>query len=77
LLDGSYGIQRSPDGRFLLSAHRGRNQVIVYSYPDFREIRRIDFPAIREYFPEHFGRLADTRLGFHHTALSSGSAASA
>jgi hypothetical protein len=77
MLDGSYGLQRSPDGQHVLSAHRGRNQVIVYRYPDLVEVRRIDFPPIRKFFPEHIGRLADTRLGFHHSAMSVGSAAAA
>lgn len=70
LLDGSYGLQRSPCGRFVLSAHRGRNEVLVYDYPSFRLRRRVRFPSIRQYFPEHVSRLDDPRLGFHHTALS-------
>jgi hypothetical protein len=69
-LDGSYGLQRSPDGKFLLSAHRGLNEVIVYSLPELRVVRRVPFPSIQRYFPEHFGMLDDPRLGFHHTALS-------
>jgi hypothetical protein len=70
LVDGSYGLQRSPCGRYVLSAHRGRNEVIVYRYPDFEVVRRVRFPSIREFFPEHMGRFSDPRLGFHHTALS-------
>ena len=70
ILDGSYGLQRSPDGKYLLSAHRGLNEVIVYSLPELRVVRRVPFPSIREYFPQHFGILDDPRLGFHHTALS-------
>lgn len=70
LVDGSYGLQRSPCGRFVLSAHRGRNEVVVYRYPSFEVVRRVAFPSIRTFFPEHFGRLDDPRLGFHHTALS-------
>ena len=35
-LDGSYGLGLSPDRRFLLSAHRGLNEVIVYRYPELR-----------------------------------------
>lgn len=69
LLDGSYGLQLSPCGRFLLSAHRGLNQVIVYRYPEMTIARRIDFPPIRRFF-RHLGRLSDPRLGFHHSALS-------
>ncbi|MCB9674928.1 MAG: hypothetical protein H6737_07410 [Alphaproteobacteria bacterium] len=70
LLDGSYGLQRSPCGRYVLSAHRGRNEVIVYRYPSFEVVKRVRFPSIRRFFPAHVGRLGDPRLGFHHTALS-------
>lgn len=68
-VDGSYGLQQSPCGRFVLSAHRGLNEVIVYDHPSMRVKKRIPFPPIRRFFPEHFGRLDDPRLGFHHTAL--------
>jgi hypothetical protein len=70
LVDGSYGLQRSPCGRYVLSAHRGRNEVIVYDYPSFDVVRRVPFPSIRTFFPEHLGPLSDPRLGFHHTTLS-------
>lgn len=70
LVDGSYGLQRSPDGRYVLSAHRGRNEVIVYDYPTFDVVKRVRFPSIRKFFPEHVGLLGDPRLGFHHSALS-------
>ena len=73
-LDGSYGLQRSPDGKFLISAHRGLNEVIVYALPELRGVRRVPFPSIQKYFPEHFGMLDDPRLGFHHTALSTATA---
>jgi hypothetical protein len=69
-LDGSFGLQLSPDGRYLLSAHRGLNEVIVYSYPDCKVVKRIPFPPIRQFFPEHMSIWDDTRLGFHHSALS-------
>lgn len=70
LLDGSYGLGLSPDKRWLLSAHRGLNEVIVYRYPELVVHRRIPFPPLRHYFPEHFGRLSDPRLGFHHATLT-------
>jgi hypothetical protein len=73
-IDGSYGLQLSPCGRYLLSAHRGMNQVIVYRYPELCELTRVDFPPIRRFFP-HLGLLDDPRLGFHHSALSTASAA--
>jgi hypothetical protein len=70
LLDGSLGLQVSPDGRFILSAHRGLNEVIVYHYPEMKVHKRIRFPSIRGFFPEHVGLLDDPRLGFHHTTVS-------
>jgi hypothetical protein len=69
LLDGSYGLALSPDRRYLLSAHRGLNEVLVYDYPTMALRRRVPFPSIREFFPGHIGRLADPRLGFHHSTL--------
>lgn len=70
LVDGSYGLALSPDRKIALSAHRGRNQVLVYDYPTFELRRRIDFPTIAAYFPQRFGRLSDPRLGFHHSTLT-------
>ncbi len=75
ILDGSYGLQLSPDANYLLSAHRGLNEVIVYHYPALAVANRIPFPPIQKFFPQHFGAFADPRLGFHHTALSTRSAA--
>jgi hypothetical protein len=68
LLDGSYGLGMSPDQRFLLSAHRGLNEVIVYRYPDLTVHRRVAFPPMRTFY-KHLGRFADTRLGFHHSTI--------
>jgi hypothetical protein len=67
-VDGSYGLGLSPDHRFLLSAHRGLNEVIVYRYPDLAVHRRVPFPAMRTFY-KHLGRFADTRLGFHHAVI--------
>jgi hypothetical protein len=75
LLDGGYGLQASPDGRFLISAHRGLNEVIVYRWPEGTVTRRLVFPPARRFFPRRLGLLDDTRLGFHHSALSINSAA--
>ena len=74
LLDGSLGLQVSPDARFILTAHRGLNEVIVYRHPEMVVHRRIPFPSIRGFFPEHIGLLSDPRLGFHHTTISTASA---
>lgn len=75
LLDGGYGLQLSPDGRFLISAHRGLNQVLVYRWPEGKLHKRLSFPPARRFFPQRLGWLDDTRLGFHHSALSVASAA--
>jgi hypothetical protein len=68
-IDGSFGLQLSPDKRYLISARRGMNMVVVYTYPERKLVKRIPFPSIRKFFPEHVGWFGDPRLGFHHTAL--------
>jgi hypothetical protein len=67
-VDGSYGLGLSPDRRFLLSAHRGLNEVIVYRYPDLAEHRRVSFPPMSTFY-KHLGRFSDPRLGFHHAVI--------
>jgi hypothetical protein len=67
-VDGSYGLGLSPDHRFLLSAHRGLNEVIVYRYPDLTEHRRVRFPPMSTFY-KHLGRFSDPRLGFHHAVI--------
>ena len=67
-IDGSYGLGLSPDHRFLLSAHRGLNEVIVYRYPSMTVHTRIRFPPLSEYYG-HLGRFDDPRLGFHHATI--------
>jgi hypothetical protein len=67
-VDGSYGLGLSPDRRFLLSAHRGLNEVIVYRYPELAIHTRVAFPPMRAFY-KHLGRFADTRLGFHHATI--------
>ena len=67
---GVTDLALSPDGRFVLSAHRGMNEVLVYDNPSMKLVRRVPFPPIRKFFPRHFGLLADPRLGFHHSQLS-------
>lgn len=67
-IDGSYGLGLSPDRRFLLSAHRGLNEVIVYRYPELSVHTRVPFPSISTFY-KHLGRLSDPRLGFHHATI--------
>jgi len=69
-LDGSFGLALSPCGKYLISAHRGMNEVIVYEYPKIAVRKRIPFPPMRQFYPNRFGRLDDERLGFHHSTLS-------
>lgn len=68
-IDGSYGLGLSPDQRFLLSAHRGLNEVLVYRYPSLELHARVPFPPMRAFY-KHLGRFADPRLGFHHATIS-------
>jgi len=67
-IDGSYGLGLSPCRRYLLSAHRGLNEVIVYAYPSLDVVRRVPFPALSTFF-RYLGRFSDPRLGFHHATL--------
>jgi hypothetical protein len=67
-VDGSYGLGLSPDKRFLLSAHRGLNEVIVYRYPELVVHTRVPFPELSQFY-KHLGRYDDPRLGFHHATL--------
>lgn len=67
LVDGSYGLQFSPDRKLLFSAHKGLNQFIVYRYPEMTVFRRIKLPPARKFFPEYLGLMSDPRLGLHHT----------
>ncbi len=73
-LDGSYGLAISSCGKFLLSAHRGLNQVLVYDYPSLSLRKAVPFPSAREFFPKRLGPLDDPRLGFHHSVLSAATA---
>ena len=67
LVDGSYGLQLSPDKKLLFSAHKGLNQFIVYKYPEMKVFKRIQLPPARKYFPDYLGLMSDPRLGLHHT----------
>jgi hypothetical protein len=49
--------------------------VIVYRHPEMTVHKRIRFPSIRGFFPEHIGLLDDPRLGFHHTTISTATVA--
>lgn len=70
LLDSVYGCALSRDQRWLFSANRGLNRVTVYEYPAGRVAFSAQMPSIQEFWPG-LSRLADPRLGFHHSYLIS------
>ncbi|MCC6277681.1 MAG: hypothetical protein IT289_07190 [Oligoflexia bacterium] len=74
LVDGSYGLQLSPDGKLMFSAHRGLNQIWVYDFPSFKLRKKIKLPPARKFFKPYLGIFADYRLGMHHAYLSKASA---
>jgi hypothetical protein len=74
LVDGSYGLQFSPDKKLIFSCHRGLNQIIVYEYPSWKVHKRIKLPPARKFFKGYFGFFYDIRLGMHHAYMSINSA---
>lgn len=68
LIDSVYACQLSADQSLLFTANRGLNHITVYNYPDASIRLRAQMPDIQEYVGG-LGRLADPRLGFHHSYL--------
>ena len=68
LLDSVYACQLSADQSLLFTANRGLNCITIYDYPAGEVRIRIPMPELQGYFP-WLSRLADPRLGFHHSAL--------
>ena len=68
LLDSVYACQLSADQSLLFTANRGLNCITIYDYPAGEVRIRIPMPELQSYFP-WLSRLADPRLGFHHSAL--------
>jgi hypothetical protein len=70
LLDSLYACQLSRDQTLLFTANRGLNHITVYDYPSNTVRLRVPMPDVQEYQP-WLSRVADPRLGFHHSYLLS------
>lgn len=68
LLDSIYACQLSADQSLLFTANRGLNHITLYEYPEARIRLRVPMPALQEFVPS-LSRMADPRLGFHHSTL--------
>lgn len=70
LMDSVHACQLSKDQTLLFTANRGLNHITIYDYPSLEKRLRVKMPDIQEYVP-FFGKMADPRLGFHHSYLLS------
>lgn len=70
LMDSVHACMLSEDQSLLFTANRGLNHITVYDYPSLEKRIRVKMPDIQNYVP-FFGKLADPRLGFHHSYLIS------
>jgi hypothetical protein len=70
VLDSIYATMLSSDQSLLFTANRGLNHVTIYDYPSNTMRLRVKMPDLHEYVPS-MSRLADPRLGFHHSYLVS------
>ena len=68
-LDAIYACQLSKDQTLLFSANRGLNHITVYDYPSNQIRLRVKMPDLHEYIS--LPKIADPRLGFHHSYLIS------
>jgi hypothetical protein len=69
LLDSIYACQLSRDQSLLFTANRGLNHITIYDYPANEVRLRVKMPDLHEYVT--LPKLADPRLGFHHSYLLS------
>jgi hypothetical protein len=70
VLDSIYATMLSGDQSLLFTANRGMNHITIYDYPSNGVRLRVKMPDLHEYVPS-LPRLADPRLGFHHSYLVS------
>jgi hypothetical protein len=70
VLDSIYATMLSGDQSLLFTANRGMNHITIYDYPSNAVRLRVKMPDLHEYVPS-LPRLADPRLGFHHSYLVS------
>jgi hypothetical protein len=68
LLDSIYACQLSQDQSLLFTANRGLNHITIYDYPSNKLRLRVKMPDLQNYV-SYVGRIADPRLGFHHSHL--------
>lgn len=68
-LDSVHACQLSDDQSLLFTANRGLNHITVYDYPSLEMRFRVKMPDIQNYTP--IPKMADPRLGFHHSLLLS------
>jgi hypothetical protein len=69
LLDSIYACQLSKDQSLLFTANRGLNHITVYDYPSNQIRLRVKMPDLHEFVS--LPKMADPRLGFHHSYLLS------
>jgi hypothetical protein len=70
VLDSIYATMLSRDQSLLFTANRGMNHITIYDYPSNARRLRVELPDLHEYVPS-LSRLADPRLGLHHSYLAS------
>jgi hypothetical protein len=70
VLDSIYATMLSVDQSLLFTANRGLNHITIYDYPSNTMRLRVKMPDLHEYVPS-MSRVADPRLGFHHSYLAS------
>jgi hypothetical protein len=70
LMDSIYGCQLSQDQSLLFTANRGLNHISIYDYPSNTLRSRVKMPDLHEFVPT-MSKIADPRLGFHHSYLVS------
>jgi hypothetical protein len=69
LLDSIHACQLSEDQALLFTANRGLNHITIYNYPSLELRVRVRMPDLHEYIA--LPKIADPRLGFHHSLLLS------
>ena len=69
LMDSIHACQLSADQSLLFTANRGLNHITIYDYPSLNQRLRVPMPDLHAYVS--LPRLADPRLGFHHSYLLS------
>ncbi|MBK7109853.1 MAG: hypothetical protein WAU21_13205 [Chitinophagales bacterium] len=69
-MDSIHACQLSDNQQLLFTANRGMNHITIYDYPSLNKRIRVNMPDIQEFTP-YATKMADPRLGFHHSYLKS------